>query len=190
MTRKILNTILMTSIAVILIIGATSQAFALDISFTPISTPFNSPIGIDHFEGTPDKVVISVNYFGGSPYNFETVAADGSHSQFSTLSGFTDEVKIATARDDGVNSFTPGTMFTGNGVDGQIAKVNPDGTFVNPWVDLPGSGNGLMRGSLYVDRTGVFSGDLIVVTTGEKSGESIQLGLQQSLQMLTYILKA
>lgn len=155
----------MTSLAVILTIGATSQAFALDVLFTPISTPFNSPIGIDHFEGTPDKVVISVNYFSGTPHNFETVAADGSHSQFSTLSGFTDEVKIATARDDGVNSFTPGTMFTGNGIDGQIAKINPDGTFVNPWVDLPGAGNGLMRGSLYVDRTGEFGGDLIIVTT-------------------------
>lgn len=165
MTKIISNTVLMTSLAIILIVGATSQAFALDISFTPISTPFNNPIGIDHFEGTPDKVVISVNYGDGNPYNFETVAADGTHLQFSTLGGFTDEVKIATARDDGVNSFTPGTMFTGNGVDGQIVKVNPDGTFVNPWVDLPGLGNGLMRGSLYVDRTGVFGGDLIVVTS-------------------------
>lgn len=165
MTKMISNTILMTSLAVILTIGATSQAFALDVSFTPISTPFNNPIGIDHFEGTPDKVVISVNYAGGIPRNFELVASDGSRTGFSSLSGFTDEVKIATARDVGVNSFTPGTMFTGNGIDGQIAKVNPDGTFVNPWVDLPGVGNGLMRGSLYVDRTGEFGGDLIVVTT-------------------------
>lgn len=165
MTKIISNTILMTTLAVILTIGATSQAFALDISFTPISTPFNNPIGIDHFEGTPDKVVVSVNYPSGNPRSFELVAADGTRTGFSTISGFTDEVKIATARDDGVNSFAPGTMFTGNGIDGQIAKVNPDGTSINPWVDLPGSGNGLMRGSLYVDRTGVFGGDLIVATT-------------------------
>ncbi|EPA04759.1 cadherin-like domain-containing protein [Candidatus Nitrosarchaeum limnium] len=165
MTKIISNTVLITTLAVILAIGATSQAFALDVSFTPISTPFNNPIGIDHFEGTPDKVVISVNYPNGFPYSFETVAADGTHSPFSTISGLFDEVKIATARDDGVNSFTPGTMFTGNGIDGQIVKVNPDGTFVNPWVDLPGVGNGLMRGSLYVDRTGIFGGDLIVATT-------------------------
>ncbi|MCZ6571941.1 MAG: PEP-CTERM sorting domain-containing protein, partial [Planctomycetota bacterium] len=32
-------------------------------------------------------------------------------------------------------------------------------------ISLPGAGNGLMRGSLYVDRTGVYGGDLIVVTT-------------------------
>lgn len=168
MTKIISNTILMTTLAVILTIGATSQAFALDVSFTQISTPFPRAVGIDHFEGTPDKVMISVYYSSGEPYNFETVASDGTHSQFSTIHGLTDEVKIATARDDGVNSFTPGTMFTGNGLDGQITKINPDGTIVNPWVDLPGVGNGLMRGSLYVDRTGVFGGDLIVVTT---SGE-------------------
>ena len=173
MTKTISNTILITSLAAIFVIGATSQAFALDVSFTPISTPFNNPIGIDHFEGTPDKVVISVNYAGGTPRNFELVAADGSRTGFSSLSGFTDEVKIATARDDGASTsdglslggFVAGTMFTGNGHDGEIAKVNPDGTFSNPWVSLPGTGNGLMRGSLYVDRTGEFAGDLIVVTT-------------------------
>ena len=38
------------------------------------------------------------------------------------------------------------------------------GTVQNPWVRLPGE-SGLMRGSLYIDRTGVFGGDLIVVTT-------------------------
>ena len=37
-------------------------------------------------------------------------------------------------------------------------------TVVNPWVSLPGTGNGLMRGAMYVDRTGVMGGDLIVVT--------------------------
>lgn len=141
-----------------------APAFALDLNFTPISTPFNNPIGIDHFEPT-NEVVLSVNYSTGQPFNFETVSLDGTHTQFSTISGFTDEVKIATARDDGINFFVPGTLFTGNGVDGQIVMINPDGTFVNPWVDLPGVGNGLMRGSLYVDRTGIYNGDLIIATT-------------------------
>ena len=34
------------------------------------------------------------------------------------------------------------------------------------WVVLPGTGHGLLRGSLHVDRTGEYGGDLIVVTTG------------------------
>jgi len=86
---------------------------------------------------------------------------------FSNASGFTDEVKIATVRSGGVGGFMTGDLFTGNGVDGEIVRItNNGGTVINPWVSLPGAGNGLMRGSLYVDRTGVFGGDLIVVTTG------------------------
>lgn len=145
---------------------------AIPLSFTAISTPFNTPIGIDYFE--PDnKVAMSVNYAGGSPYNFELVGADGSRTQFSSIAGFTDEVKIATVRspakggfDYGVGpGFAPGTLFTGNGIDGQIVQINPDTSFVNPFVALAGSGNGLMRGSLYVDRSGVYNGDLLAATT-------------------------
>src|SRR5206468_99402 len=94
---------------------------------------------------------------------------DGSHHAFSNLSGLTDEVKIATARSGNPAGFTVGDLFVGNGVDGQIVRITAGGaTVINPWVDLPGDNNGLMRGSLYVDRTGVFGGDLVVVTsTGE-----------------------
>ena len=147
------------------ILAAASQpGYSAVITLTPISTPFNSAVGIDYHEPT-NSVVMSVNYPNGSPYNFERVQADGTHTQFSTISGLTDEVKIATARSGSV--FATGTLFTGNGVDGQIARISPDGSgIINPWVDLPGAGNGLMRGSLYVDRTGVYGGDLLVATTG------------------------
>jgi RHS repeat-associated protein len=143
-----------------------NQPFAL----RAISTGFNSPIGIDYHQPT-GKVVMSVNYNnGGQPYNLELVAADGTRSRFSQISGLTDELKIATARDDtgtgmSIGGFHAGELFTGSGVPGVIVRVSPDGTQVqNPWVVLPGE-NGLMRGSLYVDRTGVYGGDLIVVTT-------------------------
>jgi hypothetical protein len=149
--------------------GLTTPTYA--ITLTRISTAFNNPIGIDYYE--PDnKVVMSVNYSNGLPHNFELVAADGTHSQFGAISGLTEEVKIATVRSPakggaGVGGFTVGDLFTGNGVDGQIARITNGGaTIINPWVDLPGAGNGLMRGSLYVDRTGVFGGDLIAATTG------------------------
>ena len=59
-----------------------------------------------------------------------------------------------------------GDLFVGNGVDGQIVRITDGGnTVMNPWVDLPGDNNGLMRGSLFVDRWGVLGGDLVVVTT-------------------------
>ncbi|HEV2705796.1 MAG TPA: Ig-like domain-containing protein, partial [Pyrinomonadaceae bacterium] len=134
-----------------------------------ISTNFNSPIGIDYHEPS-GKVVMSVNYStGGQPFNFEMVSADGTHSPFSNISGLTDELKLATVRDDGGGmgrgGFQVGELFTGSGVSGVVVRVSPDGSTVqNPWVTLPGE-PGLMRGSLYVDRTGIFGGDLIVVTT-------------------------
>lgn len=135
------------------------------ITLTSISTTFNSPIGIDYHQPS-NTVVMSVNYPTGTPAGFEKIAQDGTHQQFSTLSGLTEEVKIATARPGNPGGFTPGDLFVGNGIDGQIARITQDGaSVINPWVDLPGDNNGLMRGSLYVDRTGVFGGDLMVVTS-------------------------
>ncbi len=135
------------------------------IRFIAITTDFNSPIGIDFHESAFD-VVTSVYYSSGSPYALETVAIDGSHAQFSSLAGVTDEVKIATVRSGGTGGFTTGDLYVGNGTDGQVVQVSADGSSVtNPWCDLPGDNNGLMRGSLYIDRTDVFSGNLIVATT-------------------------
>ena len=134
------------------------------LPFTAISTAFNSPIGIDYHEHT-GTVVITVNYPTGNPLAFERVETDGTHVAFSAVSGLTNEVKIATAR-TGAAGFAPGELFVGNGIDGQIVRISADGSSVqNPWVDLPGDGNGLMRGSLYVDRTGVWGNELLVATT-------------------------
>jgi len=125
-------------------------------------------VGIDHHQPT-NKVVLSVNYPTGQPRNFELVDVFGNRQPFSNISGLTEEVKIATARDDGggrsLGGFTPGELFTGTGVPGHIARISADGAMIqNPWVVLPGE-TGLLRGSLHLDRTGVFGGDLIVVTT-------------------------
>ena len=109
------------------------------ITLTPISAGFsNGMIGIDHHQPT-NQVVVSVNYnTGGLPYNFELVAADGTKTQFSAVSGLTDEIKIATVKDT-LGGFAVGELFVGTGVAGVIARVSPDGTSVlNPWVTLPG----------------------------------------------------
>jgi hypothetical protein len=136
-----------------------------DVLMIAISTTFNSPIGIDYHQPT-NSVVMSVNYPAGTPLNFERITADGNHQPFSDFSGLSEEVKIATVRGGNVGGFQTGDLFTGNGVDGQIAHVSADGmTIENPWVDLPGDANGLMRGSLYIDRTGLYGGDLIVCTS-------------------------
>jgi CheY-like chemotaxis protein len=113
------------------------------ITLVHISTEFNQPVGIDFHEPSA-TVVMSVHYSSGSPYNFERVEADGTHVQFSTVAGLTDEVKIATARSGGV--FPAGEFFVGNGTDGEITRISSDGlTVTNPWVSLSGDDNGLMR---------------------------------------------
>jgi hypothetical protein len=134
------------------------------VTLTPIATGFNNPIGIDYHEPT-DQVILSVNYPTGQPSNFELVERDGTRQPFTTISGFTDEVKIATVRSGPhQGGFDVGEVFTGNGQPGQIVRISPSGSTVqNPWVTLHDPG--LLRGSLFQDRYGVFGGDLIVVTT-------------------------
>ena len=151
----------------VLILCLPQTMFAQGIVFTQLSTPFNNPIGVDYHEPT-NSVILSANYSGGLPSNLERVQFDGSHVQYSGLAGLTDELKIATVRSAfNPGGFVVGDVFSGNGQDGQIVRVTDGGaTVVNPWVSLPGAGNGLMRGSLYIDRTGVYGGDLIVCTTG------------------------
>lgn len=159
------NLSVVIAVLAISLLGASSVSA---IALTPITTGFNGIIGIDHHAPT-NKVIVSVNYPSGLPYNFELIAADGTRTQFSSISGLTDEIKIATAKDDGggmsLGGFASGEFFTGSGVPGVVVRASADGSTVqNPWVTLPGE-TGLMRGSLYVDRTGVFGGDLIVATT-------------------------
>lgn len=162
-SRHLLTAVLASLVA----LASTGGAEALQIKLTTISTPFNSPIGIDYYEPT-NEVVMSVNYSSGLPHNYELVDVNGNRTQFSPISGLTNEVKIATARsvaNGGFgNQFAPGTVFSGTGNDGEIIRVNPDGT-VHSTTSLPGTGNGLMRGSLYVDRTGIYNGDLLAATT-------------------------
>ena len=136
------------------------------IDLVSISTNFNSPIGIDYHEPS-NSVVMSVNYSGGYPVNFELVDQGGAHSSFApNISGMSNEVKIATVRQGNLGGFNSGELFVGNGSDGEIVRVEASGYPVHdPWVSLPGSGNGLMRGSLYLDDSGAFGGDLIAVTT-------------------------
>jgi hypothetical protein len=140
-------------------------AGATTITLRPLATDFNNPIDVGYHQPT-DKIMLSVNYSGGMPNNFDLIAADGSHTPFSAVNGLTDEVYIASVRSSRCQAgFTTGESFVGTGTPGAIARISPDGSKVlNPWVTLPGEG-GLLRGGLAQDRSCVFGGDLIVTTT-------------------------
>src|SRR5215475_6602225 len=99
----------------LLILGLTAPppARAAPITLTEVATGFNNPIGIDHHEPT-NKLVISVNYPSGTPSNFALVAPDGTQSPFSTISGLTEELKLATVRSGPCQGgFAVGELFTG-----------------------------------------------------------------------------
>ncbi|HEX5887480.1 MAG TPA: hypothetical protein VFY61_02205, partial [Pyrinomonadaceae bacterium] len=137
------------------------------VVLTQLSTAFSGHAGIEHHQPLR-RVVVSANSPTGMPLNFESIDEDGTHRPYSNVAGLTGAKKIATARDDGtglsLGGFTPGELFSGTGVPGVIARVAADGATVqNPWVTLPGE-TGLEAG-LSIDRTGVFGGDLIAVTT-------------------------
>jgi len=147
--------------------AAVTQSSSTGVELTALSTAFNNHTGIDYQERTR-KVVVSANSTTGEPNNFELIQADGTHANFSNVSGVSGELKIATARDDGFGAslagFKPGDLFASTDAPGVIARVASDGgTVQKPWATLSGE-TGLVTG-LYVDRTGIYGGDVIAVTT-------------------------
>jgi YD repeat-containing protein len=140
------------------------------LALQTISLGWNNPIGIDYHPPT-NSVIVSVNYGSGSPYNFELDAPDGTRTRFSNVSGITDEVYFAVARDEGggrsLGGFLAGELFHGNpNLPGVIARVAPDGSSeLSPWVRLPGEAGFIGRTGISLDRTGVFGGDLLVMTS-------------------------
>ncbi len=145
----------------------TPQNNTFGVELTPLNTAFNNHSGIDYHHRTR-KVVVSANSTLGQPNNFELIQADGMHASFSNVSGVSGELKIATARDDGFGvslaGFKPGDIFAGTDVPGVVARIASDGgTMQNPWATLAGE-TGLVTG-LYVDRTGLYAGDVIAVTS-------------------------
>ncbi|HKG48076.1 MAG TPA: RHS repeat-associated core domain-containing protein [Pyrinomonadaceae bacterium] len=138
-----------------------------NIVLTPATTEFKDYSGLD-YHASSRKLLLSANTPSGQPNNFEAVAADGSRTAFSNVAGLSGDVVIATARDEGQalsrGGFPAGELFTSTGVPGVVARVNASGATVqNPWVTLPNE-TGAISG-LYFDRTGVFGGDLLAVTT-------------------------
>ena len=138
-----------------------------NVVLTPVNGEFKDYVGLD-YHASSRKLLLSANSPGGLPNNFEAVAADGSRAAFSNVAALNGELLIATSRDEGQGmsrgGFPAGELFTTTGVTGAIARVNASGATVqNPWVTLTGE-TGAISG-LYLDRTGVYGGDLLAVTS-------------------------
>ena len=134
-------------------------------------------IGLDYFPAS-NSLVASVNYSGGHPYNFILMTSNAPAQKFTTISNISNEVRLTTVRST-LAGFNVGEMFCGNNNPGGIMRIEPGGTAIgtNTWVDNSGKTNhngwlvlsdsSGMAGAVlevYVDRTGVWGGDLIAVT--------------------------
>jgi RHS repeat-associated protein len=138
-----------------------------NVVLTPLGAEFRAHSGLDYHQPS-GKLLLSAHAPAGLPHNFELLGADASAAPFSNVAGLGGEVLVAAARGGAQGAspagFPPGTLFTTTGAPGAVARLSPDGASVqNPWVALPAEA-GLVSG-LHVDRTGVFGGDLLAVTT-------------------------
>lgn len=141
----------------------------------------NAPIGID-YSPSASALLASVNYesagSGGSPFNFLKINSNGTTNQWSGVANLPGEIKLATVKTT-ANGFTQGDLYFGNGT--VIGKLNASGTVSNlNWATLT---NGVvtnpdeLRGGLYVDQTGTWSNNLIVVTSPEDASFSSDHGV-------------
>lgn len=141
------------------------------ITFTPLQTTFNNPIGIDYIPvigAQPAKMIVSANYNAPTPNtlpDFEIINEEGVHAPFSTRVGnHQNEMKIATAKiSPGPTFFPLGTVAAGSGsAAGQLVRLNADSSGLVT-ITLPGE-SGIVKG-VYFDRTGIWDYDLIAVTS-------------------------
>ena len=150
-------------------LGGTTNLVA---HLTAITTPFTSLYGIDY--SSPSNRLIA--FATGASTNLALLSPDdGSATLFSSITNLSHEDQVAAVRQT-LGGFTPGESFIGGSSTdfGEIYRVNTNGMLIgtngtngNIWVVLPGAGAGYypsVTSGIYVDRTGVFGGDLIVAT--------------------------
>lgn len=159
--------------------------FGTNELFTTVAT-LSGPIGID-YHAPSNSLIVSYNYdTNGQPYNFaqiytnivvsnSVVVTNVVITNWSGIAGLSDEVKLATVKAN-LGGFTNGDMYfsssTGIGwlsANGSVSNLN--------WCILTNAmeTNALpLRGGLYVDQTGVFSNQLIAVTSDGSASSSIK----------------
>jgi hypothetical protein len=174
-----------------------------NVPFVPVVTNLVGPIGID-YNAPSNSLLVSVEA-GPHTYNFlriytNIVTVDSSVitnvivTNWSEITDLPDEVKLATVKST-TDGFTNGDMFFGSNTG--IGWVSSNGQAFNlDWCILTNQvvTNALnIRGSLYVDRTGTFSNQLIAVTSYGSSDPTSRKGVwridaQKNPTLLTNLL--
>jgi hypothetical protein len=160
------------------VVNTNNDSALIMIQDSPIATNIvrvanvSSPIGID-YSTTTNALIVSSLASGGFVIIYTNLIPSNSIvitnvviTNWSRISGLTDEVKLVTVKADAI-SFTNGDMYFGSSKG--IGWLSADGTSSNlNWCILTNSTvtNAIpVRGSLYVDQTGLFSNNVIAVTS-------------------------
>jgi len=137
--------------------------------FNVVATNLANAAGIGYHPVT-NSLIVSVNSFTNSDINFVRIDTNGVISPWSAAHGNSEEKKLTIVQTT-TNGFTRGETYFGADGNGIIGRISADGTaWTNAWASLTTDTNGadtLLRGSLYVDQTGLFGHDLIAVTGGD-----------------------
>ena len=164
-------------------VGSPSQATVTVQDTDPLSTNVavavaNVPAGIDYHPVTNSLIVSVNNSTTGNPNNFLRVAANGSSTNWTALSGIgfpNGEIKLGIVQITNNINWTRGDMYFGAAQPGKIGKITANASSVNTnWATLTNSSQmvgetSVFIGGLYIDQTGVFGGDMIVVIGGSES---------------------
>jgi hypothetical protein len=143
--------------------------------FTTVVTGLTEVAGLDYHPPTK-SLLVSQHFFDVDDWSFVRINSNGVVTNWSTIKHLNEEKKICVVQTT-ANGFTQGEMYFGTPVNGIIGKVSADGTTTNSsWAVLTtnnAAANSLIRGSLYIDQTGIFGHDLIAVTGGnfDEGGE-------------------
>jgi hypothetical protein len=152
---------------------ATVKVHASDEPTNAVVANLNVPVGID-YHSPSNSLIVAINYPTGETNNFARIATNGAVSSWTTLHGMGDantEIKLTTVKTS-TNGWTVGDMYFGTGQPGIIGKISASGsTVLTNWATLTNAASQIretnfLGGSLYIDQTGVFGGDMIVVTGG------------------------
>ncbi len=148
-----------------------------DNPFTVVATNLRSPVGLD-YSPTANGLIVSVHVRdNGGPFNFLWLGTNGSGvlttQIWSGIAGVREEVKVAIVPTNLIGQitnragFTNGDVFFSSG--NAIGWLSADGSRSDlNWCTLTNAAvtNALnLRGSLYVDRTGTWSNQLIAATS-------------------------
>jgi hypothetical protein len=132
------------------------------VSLLTVATGTNLWGAVDvDFHPTNQRLIVSVNHPDGTPYNLAQVDTNANVTQWSDIAENPHENPLTTAKATGYG-FQVGETLYGSQRPPTIWRVPPDGSAAQDWVTL--ADDQYWPGGLYVDPTGVFGHDLLLVT--------------------------